>query len=121
MARILIVDDEEDVRRTLRAMLEHAGFSVIEAADGVAGVAAFLAKRPDLVIVDVIMPRQTGIEAIQHIRAAAPATPVIAMSGGGRAADMRFLRVAGELGATAELAKPIRRAELLQAISACLG
>jgi CheY-like chemotaxis protein len=114
--RILLIDDDQDVRRAFKAILERAGMEMVEAEDGAAGIALFERGRFDLVIVDVIMPRMTGIEVIQILRNIAPDVPIIAMSGGGRMADMRFLQVAGQMGAIIELTKPVRSNELLDAL-----
>lgn len=118
--RILLIDDDHSVRRTFKAILERAGMEVVEAEDGVAGTAMFESGRYDLVVVDVVMPRMTGIEVIQRVRSIAPDVPIVAVSGGGRTADMRFLHVAGQAGATIELTKPVRATELLEAVSRCL-
>ena len=119
MARILVIDDEQMLRRTLRALLERAGHAVVEAEDGVEGMAQFKAQRPDLVLTDIIMPNREGVETIGEMRRQAPELPIIAMSGGGSRGGDLFLTLAERLGAT--LAKPIRQAELLAAVDRCLA
>ncbi|RMD65369.1 MAG: response regulator [Alphaproteobacteria bacterium] len=121
MARILLIDDETDLRTTVRMMLEQAGYEVVEADNGLEGLRQFEATAPDIVITDLIMPDMEGIETIRKMKSLAPATPIIAMSGGGRARRVDFLKAAKVLGASRTLPKPFRRHELLAAVQACLG
>ena len=120
MARILVIDDEQMLRRTLRALLERAGHEVVDAEDGNQGLALFNTQRPDLVLTDIIMPNREGVETIGEMRRQAPDLPIIAMSGGGRRGGDLFLTLAERLGASATLTKPIRQAVLLAAVDACL-
>ncbi|MBV9997130.1 MAG: response regulator [Caulobacteraceae bacterium] len=120
MARILLVDDEAMLRRTLRAMLERAGHAVIEAEDGAQALRIFARESPDLVITDIVMPNVEGVETIQELRRRDPDLPIIAMSGGGSKGGALFLTIAKEIGATRTLAKPIRQAELMEALAASL-
>lgn len=120
MAHILLIEDEQMLRRTLRSMLERAGHSVAEAEDGNEGLAQFKVARPDLVLTDIIMPNREGVETITEIRRQAPDLPIIAMSGGGSRGGELFLTLAEGLGASATLSKPIRQAELLAAVAGCL-
>jgi len=120
MSRILVVDDEAMLRRTLRAMLEKAGHTVAEAEDGREGLELFSAQPFDLVLTDIIMPNREGVETIGDIRRLNPKVPIIAMSGGGSAGGDLFLNLASQLGATRTLAKPIRQSDLIEAVNACL-
>jgi DNA-binding response OmpR family regulator len=120
MAHILVIDDEQMLRRTLRALLERAGHTVVEAEDGDQGLAQFNVHRPDLVLTDIIMPNREGVETIGEMRRQAPSLPIIAMSGGGSRGGDLFLTLAEKLGASATLSKPIRQAELLAVVDACL-
>jgi DNA-binding response OmpR family regulator len=120
MALILVIDDEQMLRRTLRALLERAGHTVVEAEDGNQGLAQFDVQTPDLVLTDIIMPNREGVETIGEIRQRAPDTPIIAMSGGGSRGGDLFLTLAKRLGASATLTKPIRQAELIAAVDAAL-
>lgn len=117
---ILLIDDDAQVRQTFRAILEREGYRVSEAEDGIGGLSAFEADPSDLLIVDIIMPKESGVETIRRVRELAPNVPIIAMSGGGRTADLRFLALAGKLGATRTMIKPVRAAELLQEVQTCL-
>ena len=120
MALILVIDDEQMLRRTLRALLERAGHTVVEAEDGDQGLAQFDVQMPDLVLTDIIMPNREGVETIGELRRRAPKTPIIAMSGGGSRGGDLFLTLAEQLGASATLTKPIRQAELIAAVDAAL-
>ena len=81
---ILIVDDDPQVRRVTRKLVELHGFSAAEAANGHEGLEMFRAMRPDVVLLDIFMPEKDGFEMLSDLRRIAPNTPVIAMSGGGR-------------------------------------
>lgn len=120
MANILLIDDDATVRHALKQVLERAGHQVEEAADGIIGVAKFTASRPDLVITDIIMPNQEGIETIIELRRLAPDVAIIAMSGGGRTGNRDFLAMAEKLGAAKMMAKPFRPKELVEAVAQLL-
>lgn len=121
MALILVVDDQEEVRATLRPWIERAGHECIEAADGRKGIAALDRERPDIVVTDVLMPENDGLDVIRHVRRTRPETKVIAISGGGQIRYDDALRWAGGLGADRVLHKPFRPAALLDLISELLG
>ena len=120
MARILLIDDDATVRYALKQVLERAGHQVEEATDGLAGVEKYTASRSDLVITDIIMPNQEGIETIIKLRLLAPDLAIIAMSGGGRTGNRDFLAMAEKLGAAKVMAKPFRPKELVEAVAALL-
>jgi two-component system, NtrC family, nitrogen regulation response regulator NtrX len=82
-SRILVVDDEAEIRRSVRMILEYEGYDVIEAASGPDGVALAERESPDLVFLDVKMPGMDGLEALQRIKAANEAVPVVIISGHG--------------------------------------
>src|SRR4051812_47444675 len=119
--RILLIDDVAGVRAALQILLEGAGYEVTTAPDGRSGMELFSSAQPDLVITDIIMPDQEGIETIREIRRLHPSMPIIAMSGGGRARNADFLRIAKALGANATLAKPFDGAELIREVETCLA
>ena len=103
MADILLIDDEAQMRRMIVRVLNAAGHTVREAADGRVGIELFRDAVPALVITDIVMPDMEGIELIRELRRLEPSVPILAISGGGPAL---YLRAAIELGATASLAKP---------------
>ncbi len=115
-AQILVVDDEELVRQALRHVLEPEGYLVVEAPHG--GIAMdILRKQPiDLVILDLLMPEQEGLETILKMRCHSPKIKIIAISGGGRFGMTYLLDMAEKLGANSGLTKPLSRQELLVTI-----
>lgn len=121
MARILVVDDDVQVRKLLEKLLERAGHQVITAADGREGLSAFGRAPADLVVTDLIMPEKEGIEMILEIRQANPAVKIIAISGGARIAPENYLRMAQSLGAGRTFSKPVDRDALLAAVSEMLA
>jgi len=116
MKSILVIDDESATRTMLRLMLEDAGFAVVEAEHGRKGVELYAGQPTDLVITDIIMPEQEGLETIRSLKHSFPALKIIAMSGGGRICSQNYLDMAIKIGADRILDKPFGRGELLQAI-----
>ena len=101
MPSVLLIDDDPDYREVLRIFLETRNYQVFEAANGKEGLRA-LAKNPvDLVITDILMPEQEGLETIQAIRRDWPGQKIIAMS----ASEAITLRMAERLGANATYSK----------------
>jgi YesN/AraC family two-component response regulator len=122
MARILIVDDEEMFRQMLRQMLEMAGYEVLEAANGEAGIALFREQHADLVITDIFMPQKEGIETIREMKREFPEVKIIAVTGGGyRRRGFEYLQFADMVGADCSLSKPFERQELLDAVEKVLS
>ena len=113
MAKVLIIDDDAQVRTMLRRTLEAAGHTTMEASNGIEGVRSFAHYPTDLVITDIYMPEKEGLETILELKRANPDLPIIAISGGAREADIDFLPVAQRMGADHALPKPVNRAELL--------
>jgi CheY-like chemotaxis protein len=124
VANILIVDDDPAVQITIRLILERAGHRVTVAGDGRKGLALFEGGRFDLLFLDIFMPGMDGLETMRHIRALAPATPIIVISGRSLTpeayAEPDFLKMATKLGAVASLQKPFRADALLAAVDGCL-
>ena len=116
MARILIIDDESQIRSMLRLMLERVGYEVIEAADGMEGIRQYRDNPADLIITDLIMPNKDGIGMIIELKKEFPKVKIIAMSGGGVNRPEGYLDGAKKLGATRTLTKPIDRDEMLNAV-----
>ena len=111
--KILVIDDEAAVRYAITRILEKNGYEVTNAADGMRGMSQFHAWHPDLVITDLIMPEQEGMQTIKQLRQADPAVKILAISGGGRIVNVDFLQVARRIGADDILAKPFDSRELL--------
>jgi len=116
MAHILVIDDEEPIQDVLRQTLEHAGYEVTVAANGIEGLKAFRENPADLIIVDMIMPQKDGIETIMDLKIEAPDAKIIAVSGGGSTGPKDYLEIAEGIGASHILPKPITRDELLRAV-----
>lgn len=104
--RILVIDDDEQMRILLRQVMEWAGYEVIEAGDGREGMLKQRKQRADLVITDLIMPEQEGLETITSLRREYPELKIIAISGGGRIGPDAYLPAAQELGADRVFSKP---------------
>jgi DNA-binding response OmpR family regulator len=115
MATILVIDDDPQMRRMIARTLSAKHHKVIEAKDGRDGLKQFRAHRPMLVITDLVMPGQEGIETIQELRREAPGVPILAISGGG-SGFWSYLEAAKQLGAADALAKPFLGAELIEAV-----
>ena len=121
MTKILVIDDDAVVRTTIEQILEVAGYQVLCAEDGVRGMAVFRDEAPDLIITDIIMPEQEGIQTIAEMRKEKPDAKILAISGGGRVANTDFLRIARALGAMGALAKPFDADEFLTVVKNCLA
>jgi DNA-binding NarL/FixJ family response regulator len=117
MLRILVADDHGIVRSGLRMLIDrHAGMSVVaEAADGVDAVASALKERPDVAILDVSMPRMTGLQAAREIRAHCPDTRILLLS---MHDDERYVFDAVKAGASGYVLKRQADAELIDAVRA---
>ncbi|HYK82270.1 MAG TPA: response regulator [Gemmatimonadales bacterium] len=116
MARILVIDDEAALRSVIRRALERAGHEVLDASDGAVGLRLHREKGADVVLVDIFMPEQDGIEVIAALRAEAPQAKIIAMSGGGRSGKMDLLKDAAVFGAARTLWKPFELSDLVAAV-----
>ena len=119
--RILVIDDEEKIRELLCKVMNRAGFEVIEAENGRIGQRLFEENPTDLVITDLIMPEQEGIETIQALKSKYPSVKIIAISGGGRLEPAGYLSAAEGLGADRIFAKPFNINELTSAVNELLG
>ena len=118
--RILVVEDQEDLRGVLRDLLTGSGYVVAEAADGQAGVETTRSERPDLVLMDIQLPVMDGYEATRQIKADASlkATPVIAVSSFAMKGDEEKARAAG---CDHYVTKPYSPVQLLRIIRGFLG
>lgn len=121
MARILVIDDDGQVRGAIRRILERAGHTVLDAADGEAGIRVYRERPTDLIITDIFMPERDGIETIQQLRREFPGVKIIAISGGDRTRTVDLRKDAELLGASRTLRKPFELTELLEAVSELLG
>lgn len=117
IVKILVVDDEEAVRKLFRLILVGEGFEVTLAADGAIAMRAAKTQVFDVVITDLVMPEREGIETIQALRDNHPEVKIIAISG---AFGGSFLTVAQRMGANATLLKPVSPAQLVATVRSLL-
>ena len=116
--RVLIADDSGFMRNALREMLESAGFDVVgEAQDGAEAVAAFERLHPDIVMVDLVMPRQSGIDVVREIRRLDPCARIVMCSA--RGLETLVMEALQE-GALDYIVKPLRAAFVLPTLRAAL-
>ena len=116
MATILLIDDDEQVRRLFQVALEEAGYRVLSAAGGKEGLRLLHNQEVDLMLVDIFMPDMDGLEVIQLLHKNRPACKIIAISGG--SGKRNHLDTAKYLGAHDTLKKPFNLQELVDAVSA---
>ena len=126
MPTVLVIDDEADVRDSIRQVLGRVGFDVATAENGVAGLESFFSRPADVVVIDIIMPRSNGIEVIRKIRDRYPGARIIAITGGGNFGPFgykpeavvteAYLASATESGADAVMTKPFHRRELIELV-----
>ncbi len=115
--KILIVEDEPLMVAGLRDNFEYEGFQVITAVDGVEGLERALKDSPDLIVLDVMMPRMSGLEVCKQLKAKRPSIPIIMLTARGQEVD----KVVGlELGADDYVTKPFSIRELLARVKAVL-
>jgi CheY-like chemotaxis protein len=113
---VLVVEDDPDLLKLMTTAFARAGFKAYSARNGRLGVQLLRALKPDLMVTDIVMPEKEGIATIIEAKAAAPATAVIAISGGGAyGRSDNFLQWAEELGADEAMAKPFPMSQLLAA------
>ena len=127
MTKVVIIDDEEDIRFVLKEILVRAGFEVEVASNGSDGLDLLRKQGADLVVMDVIMPGKDGVETAYDIRMEFPNIKIIVISGGGNVAPMdyqptaikttAYLASATAAGADLTLTKPFDREELVNAIN----
>lgn len=113
MARILLVEDDEQIRTMLKMLLTDSGYEVWEAPNGMGVLNMHLHHSFDLVITDLVMPDIEGLGTIMELRRRDPKVRIIAMSGG----EQEYLKIAHKLGAQATLSKPFGNQKFLETVS----
>ena len=115
--RILVIDDDNDVRQLVCRMISDKGNDVLEAANGKEGMQIVKSEpKIDLVITDLIMPEQEGLETIKELKKDFSHIKILAISGGGKIDVQNYLPLARGMGADLALSKPFARQDLLNAI-----
>ena len=121
MARVLVVDDQPEVRRVMLRLLQRAGHTIAEADGGAEGLRQVAAQPVDLVVTDLFMPDMDGLEFIRELARRRPGTKVIAVSGGGFMEAASILAVASTLGAVRTLSKPYDPSRFLALVEEVLA
>lgn len=114
--KILVIDDDKDVRDLVCLLLESRGYEATAAPGGKQALESVRLSPPDLVITDVVMPDMDGFEVLLSLRSLAPEVKTLVMSGGGRLSPEQYLKTARGLGAGGVLRKPFTRAEFLDTV-----
>lgn len=120
MQSILVIDDDKLMCLALARILASAGYSVAQAFNGDEGLQMYRSQKFDLVITDLIMPDKEGIQIIRELRKEDSQIRIIAMSAGGRGGATDYLKWARLMGAKQCLSKPIKREDLLNAVTSVL-
>jgi DNA-binding response OmpR family regulator len=119
MSLIVVIDDDPNLRRLLVRTLMRAGHEVLEAESGFRGLCLNAARKPELVIANVLMPAMDCIETIGILRRERPSLPILAFSAGGHEQrNFKLLRLARQRGASATLGRPILMEDLLKRVDA---
>ena len=116
MARIVIVEDDSEVRCALKEILEGARHEVREARNGEIGLAMCQQERPDVVVLDILMPEKDGLETTLELVKTLPETKIIAISGARMEGGLDVLDMAKKFGAHCTLVKPIEAKELIHTL-----
>ena len=111
--RALVIEDDKVSLLLVSRMLEKRGWQVDAAGNGRAGMALMADRRYDLVVTDIFMPDQEGLETISQIRRTYPGLRILAMSAGGARPEFDYLAIARSIGATATIRKPFTPSALL--------
>lgn len=118
MKRVLIVDDDKQIRESLKILMQKNNFEVILAANGQQAIEQTKQLNFSLIVTDIVMPDKDGLEVIMYIRKNFPQTPIIAMSGGGRFGEMdSYLKMANHLGAGKLFNKPFDLKEFIEYVN----
>ncbi len=121
MARILVIDDQDSIRRVVRRALEQDGHEVFDASDGELGMEILESHSFDVVITDIFMPGQDGIVTLRQVRKRFPEVKVIVISGGDSTGMMDLRQDAELLGAVTSLQKPFNAREIMDVVRSVLG
>jgi DNA-binding NtrC family response regulator len=118
--RIMVVDDDAGIRRSLHTLLSRAGYEVVQAVDGSEAVRLWRESQADLVITDLHMPNKDGIQTIVELLTHSPGVPIIAMSGGGQTKRLDLLGNLTLLGSVLTIEKPFTLSEMMSVVGRAL-
>lgn len=121
MQRVLIIEDETELREMIKTSLIRRKYTVFEASNGKDAIIHFKPSMTDLVVTDLIMPEEDGLKVIMKLKEMKPSLKIIAISGGGKAGPGGYLNLAKALGAHAVLSKPFSINYLISKIEELLG
>lgn len=121
MARVLIIDDDAAFRQSLTKHLEHAGHDVRQASHGDAGIRAHEGYSADVVLVDIFMPGQGGLQTIDQLRRRWPSVKIVAITGSAQTGPLDIAQHAVALGADRFLRKPLEPATVLILLATLVG
>jgi DNA-binding response OmpR family regulator len=121
VTRIIVLDDERNIRTMVRVILDDAGFEVVEAVDATSAIRAVRESGADLVISDLFMPDVDGLEVIHTLRREHSSLKIIAMSGGGFGGTIDLLEIARRMGADEVVHKPFSPQHFVDVVRRALG
>ena len=117
MSTILVVDDEEAIRRLVKDTLELAGYKVVEGGNGLEAIEKYRSEPTDLILMDILMPGQDGFTTIKQLRKEFPKAKIVAMTGGSESLGANsILELAQMVGARRTLSKPFNLTALLNTV-----
>jgi DNA-binding response OmpR family regulator len=117
MTRILLVDDDDGLRRVLAQALTQQGYAVVEASNGREALELYDRHGADVVVIDVVMPEKEGLETIVELKQRPRIPGIVVMSGGGQISPKVYLKIAKAYRADEILEKPFSGEELLAAVA----
>lgn len=121
MTSILIIDDDEQIRYLFKRKLEQEGYKIFVEDDGDPGLKSYIKNKPDLILLDIIMPGKEGIEVIREMVSMDKNVKIIAISAGGRGSASDYLEYARRFGAKRVLEKPVDLKVLVETVKEVLG
>jgi len=121
MLKLIVIDDDDDVREIIKTFLKDRGFEIFLSENGEEGLAFQKEINADLVITDIVMPKKEGIQTILELRRDYPNLKIIAISGGGFHSANDNLEIAQNFGANAILPKPFKQNELIEIVDKVIG
>lgn len=119
--KILVIDDDPQVRTLLCEVLQTNGYYVETATDGEQGIEKFIRDKQDLVITDIVMPKKEGIETILDLKRLSSDIKILAISGGNAGYSQNYLTIAEMIGSDCTLQKPFTNQELLTTVNKILA